>query len=308
MNFKNIGNSMTRLGKRLLFETKRKSPEICVAGAIIFGAGALVMTFAAARKMDKALEEPKTIIATAKDMEISEKYTEEDRQHDITLGTVRMVWEGVKLFTPATLMACMSCACVLISHRKLSRRNAELAAANGILAKQVASLTKSLEDKVGKEEAYRLRYEDKLEEAEETMTDENGEEKTVKVKKPKAGYEADDLGRFFDEISPEWKKDPQYNLMTLRNILFEFQERLKRDGVVFLNDIYERLGHEKTQAGYQYGWIYRKGTDPTTTISFGPVIGDREAEHKLILENQRYIWLEFNCERIEWEKTPFRKV
>lgn len=308
MNFKNIGNSMTRFGKRLMFETKRKSPEICVAGAIIFGAGALVMTFVAARKMDKALEEPKAIINTAKSKEISEKYTEEDKQHDITLGTVQLVWEGVKLFAPSALMALGSCACVLISHRKLSRRNAELAAANGILAKQVASLTKSLEDKVGKDEAYRLKYEDKLEEVEETVMDENGEEKTVKVKKPKAGYEADDLGRFFDEISSEWKKDPQYNFMTLRNIMFEFQERLKRDGVVFLNDIYERLGYEKTQAGYQYGWVYRKGVDPTTVISFGPVVGDREKENQMVRENQRYIWLEFNCERIEWEKTPFREV
>lgn len=307
MNFKSICNAVSNTAKAAMFNAKKHSPEIFTGAAIIFGVGTVVMTWIAAKKTDKALEEPKKIIETAKTMEIDEKYTKEDQKHDILLGYRKGAVEIAKLYGPVVLMSAASIACLLTSHRILSNRNAGLVAANGILTKEFADYRDKVIEKYGKEEDHRLRFGDKMELVEETTTDENGNETTVVKEKPKSDYADITFARCFDEVCPAYQKDALYNLNTLKSLQGQLNDMLKAKRVLTLNEVYELLGFEKTQAGFHYGWVYDPRDEFKVYVDFGLPFEDREWMHKMICENQRSYWLDFNCKEIIWSKTPFRK-
>lgn len=305
MGFK---DSLVTLGKRGMFTLKKNSPAIMTGGAILFGIGSLVATWVAARRHDKALEEPKEIIETAKSVPISETYTEKDRKHDIVLGYVKGAKEIVKLYGPAVLMGGFSIACILGSHKVLSRRNAGLVAANTILAKEFKDYRDNVIEKYGKEEDLRLKLADKMEKISETVTDENGEEKTVEREVPKKNYENRTFDRCFDELNPNWKKDAQYNFTFLTNIRQDLQNRLEADGYLFLNDVYDALGFPKTQAGFEYGWLWNRENKPTVFVDFGIFNIDDEKTRSFLNGQERSIWLTFNCDKFVWSKTNFQEV
>lgn len=286
---------------------KQHSPEIFTGAAIIFGVGTVVMTWVAARKTDKALEEPRQIIETAKAMEIDENYTKEDQKHDILIGYRRGAVEMLKLYGPVVFMGVASVACLLNSHRILSNRNAGLIAANGILSKEFADYRDKVIEKYGKEEDYKLRFGDKMELVEETETDENGNETKIVRERAKKDYDHDSYVRIFDEQCPGWKKDTLYNLNFLKMRLSELNTRLRADRILFLNDVYELLGFEKTQAGYQLGWVYDPRDEFKTIVDFGLPFTE-EWTHEQIANGQRYFWLDFNCTPIVWEETLLREV
>lgn len=62
--------------------------------------------------------------------------------------------------------------------------------------------------------------------------------------------------RFFDEACPIWSKEPEYNLMFLKQAEALATERLKTQGYLFLNEVYDMLGLERSKAGQLVGWIY----------------------------------------------------
>ena len=62
--------------------------------------------------------------------------------------------------------------------------------------------------------------------------------------------------KVFDSSSPMWTKDPEYNLMFLRQLQLHTTEKLMTNGYLFLNEVYDTLGLPRTKAGQVVGWIY----------------------------------------------------
>ena len=142
----------------------------------------------------------------------------------------------------------------------------------------------------------------------EIATDENGEEKTVECEKPKDGYDSSDFSRYFDESCNDWQKDALYNLRFLKRAQDELNSMLNANYVLTLNDVYEYFGLEKTQAGFEYGWVRSGGSNETVYVDFGLPLGNREWEDAQVRDNQRYFWLDFNCSKIIFAETPFRRA
>lgn len=306
MGFK---ESLITFGKKTLFNAKKYSPELMAGGAIVLGIGTVVATWFAARKHDEVMAEPKKMIETAKSMELSETYTKKDRQHDIFLGYVKGAAAIVKLYGPAALMGSASIACGIGSYKVLAARNAGLVAVNGILSKELDSRENYILEKYGKEELDKMRLAGKTETVTETTTDENGEEQTVEKVVPVKDYDKNTLDRFFDEFCLRHTTDPMHNLMFLKSTLEMMKLRLKADHVLFLNDVYEELGLPKTQAGYQYGWVYKPGeTGLEELVDFGIRLGDKEWENEMISNHHDSYLLHFNCKKIIWSETPFQEV
>lgn len=67
-----------------------------------------------------------------------------------------------------------------------------------------------------------------------------------------------EYARFFDESCPNWTKDPEYNLSFLKLTEQKATDKLKNDGYLFLNDVYDILGMTRTKKGQMVGWIYDK--------------------------------------------------
>lgn len=303
-----IKNAVKDLAKKTTFNVKKYSPEILTIGAIGFGIATVVCTWFAARKTDEALKEPKAIIERAKCTEINDAYTKKDQSKEITYGYLKGGLAIAKLYGPAALMGSFSIACILGSYKILSRRNAGLIAVNGILQKEFSDYRDKVIEKYGKEEDYNLRFADKMEKTTETVTDENGEEKTVEVEKPKEGYGTDSFSRCFNEACVDWQKDSLYNLRALKRAQDELNSMLNAKYVLTLNDVYEYFGLERTQAGFQYGWVRSGGTEQTTYVDFGLPLGNRDWEDEQVRNGQRYFWLDFNCSKIVFAETPFRRA
>lgn len=315
-------NNVRGVCNKALFSLKKNSPRILTGGAIVFGVGAVVATWFAARKTDKVLEEPKKIIAEAKAKEITEDYTEKDQSREIRHGYFKGAGEIIKLYGPAALMGTFSIACVLGSYKILSARNAGLAMANGILMKEFNDYRDQIVEKYGKEEDYRLRFGDKTEEVEEKVVDENGEEKTETVKKPDKKYQKFDFARVFDESSSAWSDDFTHRMHNLIYIRDDLERQLRENDVLTLAAAYKAFGWTPTKASYQWGWVNKKGTYPATHIDFGIPIDDPVWRNDMEMEWRKiadpysnmvdkrglYFWIEFNCTELIYDDLPLEEV
>lgn len=62
--------------------------------------------------------------------------------------------------------------------------------------------------------------------------------------------------RYFDESCSVWEKDPEQNLMYLKQQENFMNMKLKAKGHLFLNEVYSALGIPESKAGQLVGWIY----------------------------------------------------
>lgn len=137
-------------------------------------------------------------------------------------------------------------------------------------------------------------------EAELTEMDEDGVEthKSIKVADPNnPGYSI--YARFFDESSKQWSSDPEENMATLIQTQNVFNDMLRTQGYVFLNDVYAELGFEKTKIGQQVGWVKGLGdgyidfgiTDIYTVPDYAA-----KAKQRFVNGYENVILLDFNVD------------
>ena len=60
----------------------------------------------------------------------------------------------------------------------------------------------------------------------------------------------------FDENSKAWTKNPECNKMFLLRQQEYANEKLRAQGYLFLNEVYDTLGLPRTRAGQLVGWTY----------------------------------------------------
>ena len=64
--------------------------------------------------------------------------------------------------------------------------------------------------------------------------------------------------RFFDDVCVGWTKEAEYNKAYLMNTQKYMNDKLRANGYLFLNDVYDTLGIPRTKAGQIVGWIYNE--------------------------------------------------
>lgn len=62
--------------------------------------------------------------------------------------------------------------------------------------------------------------------------------------------------RIYDSENFGWSNDREYNLHFIKSQEQYANAKLKLQGYLFLNDVYEMLGFSKTKYGQVIGWIY----------------------------------------------------
>jgi hypothetical protein len=61
--------------------------------------------------------------------------------------------------------------------------------------------------------------------------------------------------RKYDSQVQNWSKDPDINVLFLRNSQNFLNDRLKAQGHLFLNEVYDLLGMSRTSQGAISGWL-----------------------------------------------------
>ena len=154
----------------------------------------------------------------------------------------------------------MSITSILASHNILKKRNVALAAAYAAVDKSFKDYRGRVLERFGEQVEKELRYGIKAQEIEKTVTDEKGKEKTVKETVNVADgidpSKYSPYAKIFDETHPDWIKDAEQNMFYLKARQSQANDMLKARGHLFLNEVYDLLGFERTKAGAVVGWVY----------------------------------------------------
>ena len=300
-----IMNTLTRKFYRVGFKFKKHSPEILVGAGVVGVVASAVMACKATTKLDDVLAETKDTVAKIHDVtEHPEKipegkeYTVEDSKKDLTIVYTQAGVKLVKLYGPAVVLGTVSIAAIIGGHHILRKRNIALAAAYTAVDKGFKEYRGRVLERFGEEVDRELRYNIKAKEIEKTVTDANGKEtvvkETVDVADPNL---TSDYARFFDDGCTGWTKDPEFNLMFLKDQQRYANDLFKSKGHLFLNEVYDMLGIPRTQAGQVVGWIYdEKNPIGDNFIDFGIYDIADERKRSFVNGYERTILLDFNVD------------
>lgn len=261
----------TKLGPVAL-KIQKHSPEILLVSGIATGVVTVVLSCKATLKVDDILTESKETInkihEVADDESKAEEYTEQDKKKDLAITYAQTGVKIVKLYGPAVIMGVVSVSCVLSAHDILRKRNVALAAAYATVDGAFKDYRKRVTDRFGENVDHELRYDIKAKKIEETETDpDTGKTKKVKKTVDVAEFKGDEYARYFDSSCRGYEKNLDYNLMFLRGQQNYFNDLLVARGYVFLNDVYDALGIERTKLGQIVGWV-RKNPNPDVSDGF----------------------------------------
>lgn len=309
MNKTGMKINVKTAAKKAMFNVKKHSPEILIVAGIAGVVTSAVMACKATMKVNEVLAETKENINKVHDVMadqgISEKeYSKEDSARDLAIIYGKAGVKLVKLYGPAIALGGLSLTAIVCSNNILRKRNVALAAAYTAIDTSYKQYRSRVIEKFGENVDREMKYGIKAVQIEEKTVDENGKKKTVKktveVVNP---YDYSDYARFFDVGNPNWEKDSEYNLMFLKRQQAYANDKLKANGYLFLNEVYDMLGIPKSKAGQVVGWIYdpENGTGDNY-VDFGIYNVNREAARDFVNGYERTILLDFNVDGNIWEK------
>ena len=321
-----ITKNMTRAFGKAGLTCKKYAPEALVIAGIVGVVTSAVMACKATTKVNDIIEETKEnthdlhLVATAAGLkeatdefsnedirkidilsakEDVKNYTAQDLKKDTTIIYAQTAVKFIKLYGPSVVLGALSITSILASNNILRKRNVALAAAYATVDKGFKEYRSRVVERFGKDIDRELKYNIKAKEIEETTKNAKGKEKTVKKSIEVADVnEHSDYARFFDELCTGWKRDAEYNLMFLKHQQNYANEKLQKQGYLFLNDVYDMLGIPKTKAGQIVGWIYDEAHPDIydNFVDFGIYDLYNEKARDFVNGREKSILLDFNVD------------
>lgn len=290
-------------------QLKKHSPEILVVAGVVGTVASAVMACKATLKVHDVICDAKDDIedihvAVEKGLTpAGNEYTAEDGQKDLTVTYVQTGVKLIKLYAPAVALGALSITGIVASNNILRKRNIALAAAYTAVDKGFKEYRGRVVERFGKDLDRELRYNIKAKEVEEVVTHEDGTEQIVKttsnVVDPNTRSE---FTQCFDETCPNWTRDGEYNRAFLLNTQNYFNDKLRIEKVVFLNDVYKALGFMPTRAGQLVGWVYdEENPIGDNFVDFGIFDLHDEQKRNFVNGYEKSIWLDFNVDGVVYD-------
>lgn len=286
---------------RPLLHLQKTSPQLMFAGGIVAGVTSTVLACRATLKVSDTLagfEDLKAKAEVLHDEGQNPAYDEKAYAKDLTVIKVKTILTLGKLYAPSAGLALVAVALLTGSHVTLTKRNASLTAAYASVDQAFNKYRERVKDQLGAEVDQEMRYGTRV--VSETVEGDDGKKKIVKKTRVGEG-DPSQYARFFDQLCPDFKKNPEYNMIFLRAQQNYANDMLQARGHVFLNEIYDMLGIERTGAGAVVGWVFGKGGDDY--IDFG-IFDDKTNERVRDFVNGREdaILLDFNVDGVIYDK------
>lgn len=285
------------------FQLKKYSPEIMAVAGVVGMVTSAVMACKATTKASEIINETKTSVSMIHDLvadqAVSEsEYSEEDSKRDLVIVYSKAAMKFAKLYGPSLIIAGLSAGSILSSTTILRKRNIAIGTAYTALDRSFRTYRDRVIEKFGEDLDKELKYGTTTKVIEETTVDENGNEKTetktVKIADPN-NYSI--YARFYDDGCAGWTKNPEYNLIFLKQQQNWANEKLKANGRLFLNEVYEMLGIPKTVIGQRVGWVYDENNPVGDNfVDFGIYDLYNEKARDFVNGYERTILLDFNVD------------
>ena len=305
--FSSVSRSINKAG----FQLKKHSPEILVVAGIIGGIASAVLACKATTKASSILNEAKDTLDVIHDgMETGEingqEYTQEDGKKDLTIVYTQTGLKLAKTYAPAVIVGALSITSILSGHKILRTRYLATAAAYTALDSSFKEYRGRVVDRFGKELDRELRYNIKAKEIEETVVDENGNETTVTTTVDDVDTTTasafSEYAVIYDDGCKGWSKDPESNKFFVLQVQNWANDKLRSQGWLYLNDVYDALGFAPTKQGSVVGWVYDKTrSDRDNYVDFGIWDIDDERKRAFVNGKERNVIIDPNVDGVVYE-------
>jgi hypothetical protein len=277
-----IPKETSRVLMRKVLLMKKNSPHIFFGAGIAGFIGTTILASRATLKLDKVLDEFTEDIENVKGPNQDNK----DVAYVYGKGTLKIA----KLYAPAALLGTASVMSLTGSHVILTRRNSALAGTLAIVTQAFDEYRERVKAEVGDDKELDLRFDL----AELEIENEDGSKQIIKLGDTNV---LSPYARFFDEYSENWQKNAEYNRLYVQCQQNYANQRLETIGHVFLNEVYDWLGIERSHEGSIVGWLYEGDGDGY--VDFGMFdVSNRD----FVNGENRSILLDFNVDGVIFDK------
>lgn len=306
MNFSNaIQTAKFAIGRGGLI-LKKYSPEILTAAGVIGTVGSTVLACKATLKVEDILDEAKkksNLINAVHDgeIEVDAEYTDKDYSKDLLVNRTQTAVKLIKLYGPAISLGVLSITAILGGQHILRKRNVAVMAAYKLCEESFNNYRSRVKDELGEDKDRQFYYGMTEETVKDKVKSKDGKTKTVTKKVEKApDHLYSQYARFFDEANINWDKSPEQNMYFLKMVQNQMNDKLKARGHVFLNEVYDALGFDRSEAGQLVGWVWNKDNTAMEAgdgyIDFGIFDGNDYAKRAFVNGDERSILLDFNID------------
>lgn len=287
-----VPKAVTRVVASQSLNLAQHSPRLLFVAGVVGVGASTVLACKATLRLEGVLHDAEVEIDELRDQGTQAvdsdgiKYSAVDYKKDMTIMHVRHFQRVVRLYLPALAVGSLSIAALTKSHSILSKRNAGLTMAYAAAVEAYDEYRGRVREAVGSEREKEIHF---------GMVDHTIVEDTDKGPKKVVVKQATAHGlysRFYDEFAKNWQPDPELNRIFITNQERYLNDRLHVQGHVFLNEAYDVLGLDRTQAGQIVGWTLDGEGDGY--ISFGMYDG-KNAE-AFINGYEASILLDFNVD------------
>ena len=298
----------------------KKSPELLVIGGTVAFAATLYSMYKTTLKTKEVVDRANEEVSAIKDTVGSAEYTEEDRAEDIKIVKRESAKKIVKAAFPTFVLAVGTLGCFFGADYIRKQRHAALFAAAEMTMHSYNNYRQGVIDRFGPEVDKELKYKLFTETQEvEEINEETGKKKKVKKKVLNTNYDGySEFARVFDESNEKYEKnlfydekdgkDRPYGLKNLEFII-EMQraanKKLRKEGVLTINEVYEMLRFDKIPAGSCAGWVWDINNPDCIDnchVDFGIFDKDSAELKAIMLGNESSFVLDFNIDTLDiWE-------
>lgn len=282
----NLGGKMARAS----LYVKNMSPELCLAGSILFGAACVVTSCMATLKSEPVVKEakakeldirriPSDGVKEANEKLMAMRELTKEKREELQAVRRKAALTVIRHFALPAALGAVSVALNIADNRILRRNLTAATVAYAGLLESYNEYRKRVIADVGREKDQEYLHGIKKQKNVEIDPD------TGEVLGETEDYAAVDKGvsqyaRYFDEGEWDqtnkrwihqnlaWKDDNFINQKTLRSAEREANQKLVIDGFLFLNDVYRMLGLPLSIDGQIVGWVY-DGEGGDHAVSFG---------------------------------------
>lgn len=288
---------------------KKNSPTILTVSGIVLGIGSTVLAVKATTHIsDIESVHAENIEKIERNRKVADEnpdemlYTQNEEDADRQVVYFQTVFAYGRLYAPAAFLAIAGIACTLGAHNIMNNRMAATAAALTSMTSRFSKYREAVVANEGEQSDHQYLM---ISEGKEVPSEIDPENKVVeKPKSNKDFLDAGNMSRFFDEFSPFWDKyNKDLNVITLRNNLRTCNDQLNIRGHLFLNEVYDILGIDRTPTGSVMGWIKNKD-HPTSFVDFGVFNGDDnpwDFDNNLPWDGTNGILLNFNVDGVIYD-------
>lgn len=253
---KYVPKAITRTVGRTVLKTQKNSPTLLFIAGVGGAVAATVLACRATLKAQHVVEHMQKDIIDV-DVVRARKQVEQDEARRMEVHIWAIAAKDIsKLYAPAVIVGVISMGCLTKSHRQLTQRNAALTAAYVGLQNFLEGYRGRVREALGEEKERDVYYSSTPVELIEDGP--NGHKKVY----GSAPGQPSPYATYFTDKNLNWQDSAEYNIHFIRIQEGILTDKLRAQGHLFLNEVYDRLGIVdddgamiNTQTGQVCGWF-----------------------------------------------------